>query len=108
MKMPINLFSTILLLTVVTLPAISFAGGGDDVERKKNINKSYTVTSNDKLSIDNSFGDVSVSTWDKNEIQVNIEIETEASTDEKAQSMMNEIEVSDDRSGNIISFKTDV
>ena len=66
------------------------------------------MTSNDKLSIDNSFGDVSVSTWDKNEIQVNIEIETEASTDEKAQSMMDEIEVTDDRSGNLISFKTDV
>jgi hypothetical protein len=108
MKMHINRSSTIVLLTLVCLPTLIFAGKSDDSERKKNINKSYTVTSNDKLSIDNSFGDVMVSTWDKNEIQVNIEIETEASTDEKAERMMDEISVSDDRSGNLISFKTTV
>jgi hypothetical protein len=108
MKMHTNLFSTILVLTLSNLPALSFARTGDDGERKKNINKSYPVTSKDKLSIDNSFGDVLISTWDKNEIQVNIEIETQASTDEKAQKMMEEIEVTDDRSGDLISFKTDV
>jgi hypothetical protein len=108
MKVHINPFNSILFLVLITLPALSMAGNGEDFEKKKFINKSYTVTSNDRLSIDNSFGDVMISTWDKNEIQVNIEIQTEASTEEKAQKMLDEIEVTDERSGNRISFKTNV
>ncbi|HVU84662.1 MAG TPA: hypothetical protein VHC50_07465, partial [Puia sp.] len=80
----------------------------NDGEHRKNISKSYTVKGDEKLSIENSFGDVSVSTWDKNEIQVNIEIVVNAATDEKAQKMMDQISVSDSRGGNEISFKTTI
>jgi len=107
MKKHINLLNA-LILALVLLPAFSFAGDGEDIDKKRTISKSYTVTSGDKLSIENSFGNVVINTWDKNEIKVDIEIAVKASTDQKAQQMMDEIEVSDNRNGNTISFKTDI
>ncbi len=108
MKMHINRPSLILFFSLVSIPIFSIAQNGGGVEKKKNINKSYPVNVNDKLSIENSFGDVVISTWDKNEIQVDVEIGTEGSTDQKAQKMLDEIVVNEERSGNTISFKTDV
>jgi len=108
MKKHTNPFSIVLLLTLLSAPAISHAGNGDDIEKKKNISKSYTVSANDKLSIENSFGDVVISTWDKNVIQVDIEIGVNASSEQKAQDMLDKIQVTDNQSGGSISFKTDV
>ena len=108
MKKHINPFKLATILSFLLIPFLSIASDGDNVEKKKNISKSYTVSGDEKLSIENSFGDVAVSTWDKNEIRVEIEIGVNASTDEKAQQMMNEISVSDRKNGNDISFKTEI
>jgi hypothetical protein len=90
-------------------PAITQGHRGEDVQRRRAINKSYAnITPDDKLEIENSFGNVVVSTWDKNEITVDIEIVANAATDQKAQDIMDEIEVRDIHDGNIISFKTKV
>jgi hypothetical protein len=107
MKKHINPFKLATILAFLMVPLLSTAMGNDG-EHRRNISKSYTVSSDEKLSIENSFGDVAVSTWDKNEIQVNIEIVVNASSDEKAQQMMDEISVSDKRGGNEISFKTKI
>ncbi|HVY74564.1 MAG TPA: hypothetical protein VG890_07025 [Puia sp.] len=108
MKKHTNPFKLLALGAFFLLPVLSMAGNGDVVQKRKNISKSYTVSADDKLSIENSFGDVTITTWDKNEIQVNIDIMVNASTDDKAQQMMDQIQVSDSRSGNTISFKTDI
>jgi hypothetical protein len=84
------------------------AHDGDNVDKKKNISKTYNVGPDDRLSIENSFGNVSVETWDKNVIQVDVEIGVRASTDEKAQQMLDQISVSDHQSGQNIEFKTDI
>ncbi|MGB5005385.1 MAG: hypothetical protein WBO39_00505, partial [Ferruginibacter sp.] len=52
-----------------------------DFVKKKSVNKSYQVTSSDKLNIQNSFGSVEVKTWDRNEIKVDVEIEVSANTE---------------------------
>jgi hypothetical protein len=84
------------------------ANGDDEVIKRKLINKSYNVTGNDKLDVENQFGNVMVSVWDKNEITVDIEIVAKASTDEKATAIMDEINVEDAQHGDLISFKTKV
>ena len=106
MKRPLNLLNIILLLGVLLLSLPGFAANGDDSEKKRTISKSFPVTSSDKLAINNSFGDVVINTWTKNEFKVDIEIKVEANSEEKAQSMLDNIGVSDDRSGNTISFIT--
>ena len=96
MKKHIRLFSSIALFLVLSAPVLSLAANGpqipndvttpigpqrpngvstlngpngdQQVKKQRLINKSYPVTADDKLEIDNQFGNVAVSTWDKNEI----------------------------------------
>jgi len=97
------------MLLVLSAPVMTKAANGDeDVRKQRLINKQYNVTADDKLRIDNSFGNVVVATWDKNEITVDIEISARASSEEKAQQIMNRIEVKDGKDGNEIWFKTKV
>ncbi|MBS1667421.1 MAG: hypothetical protein JST58_08595 [Bacteroidetes bacterium] len=109
MKKHINLFKKLLLATLVIQPMLTWATGNEDgAEKRKTISKSYSVGSNDKLNIDNSFGDVIINIWDKNEFKVDIEIYAKGATDEKAQQIIDNIKINDYRSGNNISFKTHV
>lgn len=112
---PFSLLLTVLLL----LQTNSFAQDNDNDNRnenrkkyefvkKKSVNKSYNVSSSDKLNIQNSFGSVDVKTWSRNEIKVDVEIEVSANTDALAQKILDRISVNDGKSGNEISFKTDM
>lgn len=76
--------------------------------KKKAVNKSYNVSSSDKLNIQNSFGSVEVHTWDRNEIKVDVSIEVSANSDALAQKMLDRISVSDAQAGKEISFKTTI
>ena len=108
MKKLINPFKVFVLLAFALAPLLSTANNGDEVEKKRTISKTYNVGPEDRLSIENSFGNVTVTTWDKNEIQIDIEIGVHASTEEKAQKMMDLINVKDNQGGHDISFKTDI
>jgi hypothetical protein len=79
-----------------------------DFVKNKSVNKSYNVSSSDKLKIENSFGDVKVHTWNKNEIKVDISIEISANSEALAQKMIDRISVADSKSGSDISFKTSI
>ena len=74
--------------------------------KKKSVNKSYNVSASDKLNIRNSFGSVKVTTWDRNEIKVDVDIEVSANTEALAQKMLDRISVHDEKSGKGISFET--
>jgi len=108
MKKHIRLLSTIAAVLVLSAPVTAFAQRDQDVRKQKQINKSYDVTPDDKLSIDNQFGNVVVSTWDKPQITVDIEVSARAASDERAQDIMNKIDVHDSREGHDIRFKTNV
>jgi hypothetical protein len=103
-----NLLNILSLTAVLSVPALSFAGTDDGVEKKKNISKSYNVGGSDKLSIDNSFGDVVINTWDKKEFKVDVEIYAKGKTDEQAQKILDKIKVDESQSGGEVWFKTTV
>ncbi|HLX65588.1 MAG TPA: hypothetical protein VKR41_01290 [Puia sp.] len=105
MKRHIRLLKVLALSLVLSAPLLSPA---QNVRKTKVINRSYTVTAEDKLQIENSFGDVTVNTWDKPQITVDIEIGARAGSDEKAQDIFDQIEVNEDKSDHVISFHTHV
>lgn len=74
--------------------------------KTKAVNKSYSVSASDKLNIQNSFGSVKVTTWDRNEIKVDVAIEVSANKEDLAQKMLDRISVTDVKSGGEVSFKT--
>ena len=108
MKKLINPFKGFILLALALSPLLSSANNGDNIEKKRTISKSYNVGPDDRLSIENSFGNVIITTWDKDEIQVEVEIGVNAPSEEKAQKMMDLINVKDNQGGHEISFKTDI
>lgn len=79
---------------------------GDVNEKVKTYSKSYAVDANDKLEISNKYGRVTVNTWNKNEIKVDVQIKGIARDDGTAQKMIDAISIADSKDGNVISFKT--
>jgi hypothetical protein len=80
--------------------------GDPQVEKKKTYTKSYTVSSSDKISLENQFGEMKINIWDKNEVKADITITTEAGTDEKAQAILDRISIEDGKNGGTVYFKT--
>ena len=74
--------------------------------REKSYSKSYSIASSDKISIKNSFGSVKINTWTKSEVKVDVKITVSAETEDWANSVLGDINVEDNKSGGIVSFKT--
>jgi len=109
MKKHIKLLSSISLFLVLSHPVTTLATNGEEeVRKKRTINRSYNVGPDDKLEIENQFGNVRIATWDQKQITVDIEIGVRASSEEKAKEIMDELDVKEVQSGHIISFKTKV
>ena len=104
-----NIFPIVLLLVSVQL----FAQDGDKEKEKKryeffrerNISKTYPASGN-ILNIDNQFGKVKIVTWDKNEIKVDIHIETSSTHKDLADKTFERIDVTDKQEGKNIYFTT--
>jgi hypothetical protein len=106
------------MLTLCVLQQNAFAQNDNDNKNDNNkkygfvknkaVNKSYNVSSSDKLKIQNSFGSVEVHTWNKNEIKVDVIIEVSANTESLAQKIIDGISIADSKSGGDISFKTSI
>lgn len=80
----------------------------DDNQLIKNYSKTYSVDANDGLSIDNRYGSVNVNTWAKNEIKVDVQIKVSSSSDSETQKILDNVTISDDKSSNTLSFKTNI
>ncbi len=107
MKKQLNLHKPVLTLALLLCTAWSFANG-DDGEKKKTISKSYPVSATDKITISNQFGEVKIVTWDKSEAKAEITVTTHASSDEKAQSILDGITIEDGKNGDGVYFKTNM
>ncbi|MEO6491083.1 MAG: hypothetical protein ABIO04_14160, partial [Ferruginibacter sp.] len=121
MKKIIKKFSVLLTFILFLQPSLQAQEDHDDRDdhdndkqkkyefvKKKAVNKSYNVSSSDKLNIQNSFGSVDVYTWDKNEIKVDVNVEVSANTDALAQRILDRISISNDQRGKEISFQTNM
>jgi hypothetical protein len=79
-----------------------------EYEKKKVYEKSYSLSAGGKVKINNQFGFVKVTTWDKNEVKVSVEMVASAKSESRANDVLEMLEVSDRKSGNVISFKTSI
>ena len=79
---------------------------GEIKELTKNYTKSYPVGKGDQLAIENSYGKVTVNTWDKNEFKVDVEIKADANEQAEAQKILDDVSINDSKDGSTIAFKT--
>jgi len=104
------------VIMILAFLSISFAAKSQDENQRdrkrydnfkeRSISKSYPASGNN-LSIINGFGDVKVTTWDKNEIKVDIHIEVSSTDKDVAEKTFAKIDVTDLQKGRDISFKTE-
>jgi len=76
------------------------------VEKKKTYSKSYPVSSSEKISLSNQFGEMKIMTWEKNEVKVDASITAKADDDKRAQEILDKITIEDGKGSGGVYFKT--
>jgi hypothetical protein len=121
MKKRIRQFSLVLPLLIL-VPVVLKAQDDDEKNRekeriekrydhvkKKEVNKTFNVTSKVKLDIENSFGAVEVQTWTRNEIKVDVSIQVSSNSESLAQKVLDGISIENaSENGKSVSFKTKI
>ena len=101
-----RLYSLILLITCFAFTVPALAHEDPLVEKKKQYSKSYALSASDLVSLSNQFGQMKINTWNKNEVKVDVTITAEAGNDERAQKILDNINISDGKNSNGVYFKT--
>lgn len=97
-----------ILFALLLVPAITFANNGfkGKYTKKKEIKKEYTVSANDLLKIDNSYGNIDITTWDQNRVEIEVIIKTNGNDEEKVEDRLKEIDVQFNHNSDGVSAKT--
>ena len=103
-----NKYLNRILFILLIVPAIAFATdkGNGKYEKSKSIKKEYTVNSNALLKINNRYGNVDVTSWDKNEVVIEVKITVSGNDEDKVIKRLSMIDVDFDASRNEVSAKT--
>lgn len=80
----------------------------DNNPSSKNYSKTYPANSDDKLVIDNSYGSITVNTWDKNYFKVDVQIRASARSESDQRDMLDDVSISDSKDGSTVAFRTDI
>lgn len=81
----------------------------DDTPMKaKSFSKSFSVDRSDKISLNNQFGSITIKTWDKNEVKVDVDMKAYAKTADEAQKLLDDVSIEATKSGDLVSYKTEM
>lgn len=75
-------------------------------EVHKEFHQQYTAGANTTLDISNKYGDVIIDSWDQNQVVIDVKVTVEMPNQDKAQKLLDMINVEFSESGNTISAKT--
>ncbi len=88
----------------------SYSWARPNEEKRKTIEKSYTVSDATELNFSNSFGKIHLETWDNKQVSVKIEIIVNASSESRAQDLLDKItiDIDDSNPKSELSFSTSI
>lgn len=75
-------------------------------EKRKYVEKNYSVSSETELKLENKFGGIEINTWAKNEFDIKVEIIGKGRTEERAQRIIEAIDIRIIEEGSSIAFQT--
>ena len=77
---------TVALLWICGAIALANPGGNPlEAVKTKTVNKTFRVSNNSELSIENRYGEITITHWSSNEVASKVEIESRAANDDTAQ-----------------------
>lgn len=106
MKITLKHFS--LFLLALMMIATNSMAGKPGIEKSRNYSKSYPLSGSDRVKLENSFGELKVQTWNKDEIKVDIQMTAKSGSEDRAQQILDNIKISDGKSGSEVWFKTSI
>lgn len=90
------------------LPALLAVGPGyGKYTKTKKLNKSFTVSKNCMVDIQNEFGNVSITTWDQPRVSIEVTVEVSGDNEDRVDRQLREIDVDFDASSSKVSAITD-
>ncbi len=99
-----------LLFLLIAVPTMVFANDNCSTKGKyskeKKIKKEYSVNTDARLKIDNSYGNVNVVSWDQNTIVIEVFIKTNGNDEDKVQDKLDEIDVNFSGDATFVSAET--
>ncbi|NRD20303.1 hypothetical protein HNV08_09615 [Winogradskyella eckloniae] len=96
---------------LLLIPSIVLANTGEDLKKsskERSIKKTFNVSSNATLKVDNSFGSVDVITWEENRIDFDILIKVTGNNAEKVEEKLEGINIEFSSSNDIVSAITHI
>ena len=82
-----------LLILFILIPFMGFSNDDTFISKQKSIKKTYIVNPNAGIDIDNKYGNISVSTWDEDKIDLDITIKVTGPNENWVNERLNGIDV---------------
>ena len=101
-----SLFRPCLLMLLVLFCSLPGWGSKQESIKKKEFNKSFNVDKSDILQVDNRYGNITVTHWSKSEVSIRVVIEAKARNDERAQAIIDRVNIRMEKMGNTVSAVT--
>jgi hypothetical protein len=100
--------STRLILLVCLLSVVwtTSEAARPDVTKKKEFSESFKVSGGDELSIDNRYGSITITTWNKKEVAFRVVVTSKARKESDAQKQIDRVNVSLRKTGGTVYGET--
>lgn len=97
-----------LILLLISIPLVVWGNPTHKGKytKEKKITKEYSVTPKALLKIDNSYGNVNITSWDENTIVIQVVVRTNGNDEEEVQDKLEDIQVAFNASSDFVSAKT--
>ena len=82
-----------ILILFILIPFLGFSNDDTFISKEKNIKKTYIVNSNAGIDIENKYGNITVSTWDENKIDLDITIKVSGGNENWVNERLSTIDV---------------
>ncbi|OCB74541.1 hypothetical protein B0A79_19835 [Flavobacterium piscis] len=97
-----------ILILFILIPFLGFSNDDTFISKEKNIKKTYIVNSNAGIDIENKYGNITVSTWDENKIDLDITIKVSGGNENWVNERLNSIDVDINALKSMVSAITNI
>ncbi|WP_046745796.1 hypothetical protein [Kordia zhangzhouensis] len=100
-----------LIICSVLLPFLLLGSNGDNdftgkYTKEKTITKEFSVNSDALLKVSSSYGNIQLTSWDKNTVAIEVTIKTNGNSESKVAERLSQIDVDFENSASMVSAKT--